>query len=123
MIPRIPDTRVIEEGVLTSSADGQPRDVSGRPTALRDVDLTPFFAPRTVAVIGASDTPHRPNTMMWRKLREKVEAGGAAVYPVHPSKTEIDGVTAYTSIRDVPGDEPLDLTVVLVGDALAVMPD
>jgi acyl-CoA synthetase (NDP forming) len=102
---------------------GRKRDVSGRPTALRHVDFDPFFEPKTVAVIGASDTPHRPNTMMWRKLREKVEAGGATVYPVHPTKTEIDGVPAYTSIAEVPGDEPLDLTVVLVGDALSVMPD
>jgi acyl-CoA synthetase (NDP forming) len=102
---------------------GRKRDVSGRPTELRQVDFHPFFAPTTVAVIGASDTPNRPNTMMWRKLREKVEAGGATVYPVHPTKTDIDGVAAYTSITDVPGDGPLDLTVVLVGDALAVIPD
>ena len=103
--------------------DGLPRDVSGRPTALRRLDLGPFFQPRTVAVIGASDTPHRPNTLMWRKLREKVEAGGASVYPVHPTKTTIDGVAAYPTVLDVPGEGPLDLTVVLVGDALAVMPD
>jgi acyl-CoA synthetase (NDP forming) len=100
-----------------------PRDVSDRPTRLRRVDFAPFFEPKTVAVIGASDTPHRPNTTMWRKLREKVEAGGASVYPVHPTKTEIDGVPVYPSITDVPGDEPLDLTVVLVGDVLTVMPD
>ena len=90
---------------------------------LRDLDLAPFFAPRTVAVIGASDTPHRPNTLMWQKLREKVEAGGATVYPVNPNKDEVDGVPAYKSILDVPGTEPLDLTVILVGDALGVVPD
>jgi acetate---CoA ligase (ADP-forming) len=105
------------------SADRLPRDVSGRPTALRRLDLAPFFAPRTVAVIGASDTPNRPNSLMWRKLREKVEAGGGVVHPVHPSKDEIDGVAAYRNVRDVPGDEPLDLTVILVGDAIAVMPE
>jgi len=47
----------------------QTTDVTGRPTALRDVDLDTFFRPRTVAVIGASDTPRRPATAMWRKLR------------------------------------------------------
>ena len=99
------------------------RDVTGRATRLRDLDLTPFFAPKTVAVIGASDTRHKPNTLMWQKLREKVEAGGATVYPVNPNKTEVDGLPAYTNIKDVPGEGPLDLTVVLVGDALAVMPD
>jgi acyl-CoA synthetase (NDP forming) len=100
-----------------------PRDVTGRPTALRDLDLSPFFAPKTVAVIGASDTPHRPNTLMWQKLRQKVEPGGATVYPVNPNKDEVDGVKAYPSILEVPGDDPLDLTVILVGDALAVVPD
>ncbi|MFL6238201.1 MAG: acetate--CoA ligase family protein [Actinomycetes bacterium] len=100
-----------------------PHDSTGRPTALRELDLTPFFAPKAVAVIGASDTPHRPNTMMWQKLRQKVEAGGATVYPVNPNKPEVDGIPAYKSILDVPGDEPLDLTVILVGDALGVMPD
>jgi acetate---CoA ligase (ADP-forming) len=107
---------------VTPSA-ASPTDVTGRPIALRDLDLAPFFAPRTVAVIGASDTPNRPNTMMWRKLREKVEAVGGVVHPVHPSKDEIDGVGAVTNVRDVPGEGPLDLTVILVGDALAVMPD
>ncbi|HVU75006.1 MAG TPA: acetate--CoA ligase family protein [Mycobacteriales bacterium] len=100
-----------------------PRDVTGRPTALRDLDLEPFFRPRTVAVIGASETEHRPNTLMWRKLRTKVEMHGATVYPVNPGKDAIDGVKAYASVGDIPGDEPLDLTVVLVGDALAVMPE
>jgi acyl-CoA synthetase (NDP forming) len=107
---------------VTTTVD-LPRDVTGRPTALRHLDLTPFFAPKTVAVIGASDTPHRPNTLMWQKLRQKVEAGGASVYPIHPNKGEVDGVPAYGSVRDVPGDEPLDLTVILVGDALGVLPE
>ena len=34
-----------------------PVDVSGRPLALRDVDLDMFLHPKTVAVIGASETP------------------------------------------------------------------
>ncbi len=33
-----------------------PLDVTGRPTALRDLDLDIFFHPKSVAVIGASDT-------------------------------------------------------------------
>src|SRR4051812_4421218 len=123
MMPEFPDTHVSLPGGPGVTTFDLPRDVTGRPTALRDLDLSPFFAPKTVAVIGASDTPNRPNTLMWKKLRTKVEAGGATVYPVNPNKTEIDGVSAYKTILDVPGDEPLDLTVVLVGDALSVIPD
>lgn len=100
-----------------------PLDVTGRPTALRDLDLTPFFSPRVVAVIGASDTAHRPTTMMWRKLRHKVEAGGGVVHPVNPRRASVDGVPCFASVADVPGQGPLDLTVILVGDALAVLPE
>ncbi|MHB8342305.1 MAG: acetate--CoA ligase family protein [Mycobacteriales bacterium] len=99
-----------------------PRDMTGRPLALRPVDFGPFFRPRTVAVIGASDTPHRPNTVMWRKLRAKVEADGAVVYPVHPTKPVVDGLATVADVRAIPGDGPLDLAVILVGDALAVLP-
>ena len=87
------------------------RDVTGRPTRLRDLDLDPFFHPKTVAVIGASETERRPNTLMWRKLRSKVEAEGATVYPVNPGKDEVDGVKAYASVGDIPfgyANEQLD---------------
>ncbi len=86
---------------------------------LRRIDLAPFFTPRTVAVVGASDTPHKPNTVMWQKLRAKVESVGATVYPVNPNRDEVDGLTCYRSVADVPGE--LDLAVVLVGDALPAM--
>ena len=45
-------------------------DVSGRALALRAVDLDRFLHPRTVAVIGASDTPGRPNAGMTKKVKD-----------------------------------------------------
>jgi acyl-CoA synthetase (NDP forming) len=93
-----------------------PLDVTGRPTALRDLDLDIFFHPKSVAVIGASDTSRRPNTAMWRKIRQWGENAGADVYPVNPNRDEIDGVQCYPSILDVPAD--LDLAVILVGQAV-----
>src|SRR3954452_11845918 len=123
MLPHSLTLTSVSWGPSVTTIVDLPRDVTGRPTALRDLDLDPFFAPKTAAVIGASDTPNRPNTAMWRKLREKVESGGATVYPVNPNRDSVDDVPAYKSILDVPGDDPLDLTVILVGDALGVMPD
>jgi len=93
-----------------------PTDVTGRPTALRELDLDTFFHPKSVAVIGASDTARRPNTAMWRKIRQWGENAGAAVHPVNPNRDEIDGVRCYGSVLDVPGD--LDLAVILVGQAV-----
>lgn len=97
-------------------------DVSGRRTSLRPVELDRFFVPRTVAVVGASDTPHRPTTVMWRKVRASVEAKGARVFPVNPGRDEVDGVACFASLADIPTDD-LDLTVLLVGDPLTLMPE
>lgn len=94
-----------------------PVDVTGRPVALRDVDLDTFFRPGTVAVIGASDTERRPNTAMWRKIRAWGEKAGAEVFPVNPNRDEVDGVRCHASALDIPAD--LDLAVILVGEAVA----
>jgi acyl-CoA synthetase (NDP forming) len=93
-----------------------PTDVTGRPTALRQLDLDTFFRPRTVAVIGASDSPGRPNSAMWRKIRQWAEQSGAACYPVNPNRDEVDGVRCYRSVLDIPDD--LDLAAILVGNAV-----
>ena len=94
-------------------------DVSGRPTKLREIDLDTYFRPRSIAVIGASDTERKPNTAMWRKLRAWGETHGAEVYPVNPNREKLDGLKCYASVFDVPGD--LDLAAILVGDAMTAV--
>lgn len=95
----------------------QPRtDVSGRPVEMRKLDLDRFFRPKSVAVIGASDTQRRPNTAMWRKIKNWAQQWGADVYPVNPNRETLDGVTCYPTILDIPGD--IDLAVILVGAAV-----
>ncbi len=91
-------------------------DVTGRPVALRDLDLDTFFRPRTVAVIGASDTPRRPNTAMTRKIRAWAEHAEATVHLVNPNRDAIDGIPCHPTIHDVPGE--IDLAAILVGDAV-----
>src|SRR3954469_25747762 len=93
-------------------------DVTGRPIAPREVDLATFFNPRSIAVIGASATPKRPATAMWNKIRLWGEARGATVTPVNPRYDSLDGVACVDSIADVAG--PVDLAVILVGDAVAM---
>src|SRR5688572_8570599 len=101
---------------------GSPKiDVSGRPVALRDIDLDPFFRPKSVAIVGASDTPKKPTSAMTRKLRTWCEAAGASMYPVNPNRDDVDGQKCYRSIHDVPGD--VDLAVILVGDAIGALQD
>ncbi|MHB8670577.1 MAG: acetate--CoA ligase family protein [Acidimicrobiales bacterium] len=91
-------------------------DATGRPVALRAVDLDGFFRPRTVAVIGASDTPARPNTAMYQKIRAWAQAAGATVYPVNPNRERIGEDACYPSLAEIPGD--VDLAVILVGEAV-----
>jgi acyl-CoA synthetase (NDP forming) len=107
---------------MLDAEDGH--DVSGRPLRPRPVDLGAFFRPATVAVIGASDTAGRPNTGITRQLRAWADRVGARMYPVNPGRTEVDGLTCYPDLAavPVPGGEPLDLAVILLGDPAAVVP-
>jgi acyl-CoA synthetase (NDP forming) len=93
-----------------------PADLTGRPVRLRELDLDRFFRPRTVAVVGASDTPGRPNTAMYQKISAWAAAAGAAVYPVNPNRDQVGGRSCYASLAQVPAE--LDLVVVLTGDPL-----
>jgi len=93
-------------------------DVSGRPLALRDVDLDRFLDPRTVAVIGASESSRKPNTAMTTKLKAWADAHGAAFYPVHPAYETVAGERCYRSITEIPGE--IDLAVILTGNAIDV---
>jgi acyl-CoA synthetase (NDP forming) len=90
--------------------------VTGRPLALRDVDLDTFLHPRSVAVIGASETPRKPNTAMTARLAAWARANDADFFPVHPVYETVLGARCYPSIHDVPGD--IDLAVILTGQAV-----
>src|SRR3954471_11827950 len=96
-------------------------DVTGRPFEPRAVDLDTFFAPKTVAVIGASDDRRRPNAAMTSMIRQWAEQAGADVYLVNPNRDEIGGLKSYPSIADVPAD--VDLAAILVGDAVRALED
>ena len=72
--------------------------------------LQPLLAPRSIAVIGASRTPH---TMGHQILANLIQNGfTGAVYPVNPSAHSIRSVRAYKTIREVP--DPVDLAVIVV---------
>jgi acyl-CoA synthetase (NDP forming) len=89
------------------------------PSELRPLELDRFFHPRSVAVIGASDTPGRPITAMTTKVRQWAQAAGSTIYMVNPNRTEVDGIRCLKSVVEVP--EEVDLAVILVGDAMAAL--
>ena len=94
-----------------------PVDVTGRPTELREVDLDRFFFPKTVAVIGASDSEGSASAMNYRMLRTWLDPRGVEVFPVNPNRDTVGGEPAYRSLADVPGD--VDVAIILVGAAAA----
>lgn len=80
------------------------------PTLDAAPDLSSFFKPRSIAIIGASANPA---TIGGRPLRILIQHGYAgALFPVNPRYRELEGRAAYPSIGAVP--EPVDLAVVIV---------
>jgi acyl-CoA synthetase (NDP forming) len=72
--------------------------------------FAPLFEPRSVAVIGASSTaPNQANNFL-RNLRDYGFAG--AIYPIHTTATEIDGLLAYPTLAATPG--PIDYAFVAI---------
>lgn len=73
-------------------------------------ELTPMFAPRSVAVIGASGDPAKWGGSLLRNLIEGGFPG--AIYPVNGRGGEVRGLPAYAAIADLP--EAPDLALVAV---------
>ncbi len=70
--------------------------------------LDAIFKPRSIAVIGASDTFGK-----WghRMLDRPMNTGfPGPIYPINPTKKQILGLTAYPDVAAVPGD--IDLAVI-----------
>ncbi|MGW1165620.1 acetate--CoA ligase family protein [Streptomyces sp. NPDC002550] len=95
-------------------------DVSGRPLYAEVPDLTRFFRPESVAVIGASDAEGRPNTGITRQLLAWAERVGARVYPVHPTRPSVFGIPCAASVAELPPGQ-VDLAVLLVADPLPMI--
>jgi acetyl coenzyme A synthetase (ADP forming)-like protein len=70
--------------------------------------LRPFFAPKTVAVIGASRRRGSIGGELYRNVLEADFVGAA--YPVNRTGDPVAGVRAYTSIGEIP--EPVELAVI-----------
>ncbi|HJQ62343.1 MAG TPA: CoA-binding protein, partial [Burkholderiales bacterium] len=73
----------------------------------------PLFAPRTVAVVGASTKGTALPNVFIRRIREFGYDG--AIYPIHPSAAEIDGLPAYKSLGETP--QPVDYAYIAIAAA------
>ena len=73
----------------------------------------PLFMPKTVAVVGASTKGAALPNIFIRRIREFGFEG--AIYPIHPSAAEIDGLPAYRTLADTP--QPVDYAYIAVSAA------
>jgi len=72
--------------------------------------LEALFAPRAVAVVGASN---RALTIGYRIIENLLDFGYTGpIYPVNPKGGEIRGLKAYASILEVP--EPVDVAHIVI---------
>lgn len=71
--------------------------------------LDAIFAPKSVAVIGATETPGSVGrTIVWNLISSSF---GGTIYPVNPKRASILGIKAYPNLSAVP--EVVDLIVVV----------
>ena len=79
--------------------------------------LDPIFKPRSIAVIGASNTPGKWGYDTMICILERSLFRGE-VYPVNPREAVVHGIKAYKTVTDIPG--PVDLAVIVISSNFAV---
>ncbi|HHW43943.1 MAG TPA: hypothetical protein GXX25_09095 [Desulfotomaculum sp.] len=78
--------------------------------------LHSIFYPRSVAVIGVTESPDRVGYCLLESL---IHAGfQGRIYPVHPRLKTLQGLPVYRSLEEVPG--PVDLAVIGVNQVATV---
>jgi acetyltransferase len=104
-----PDERGASGVTTTSTGQAVPTpDRASDILGVAEHPLEAIFAPRSVAVIGASERPGSVGrTLLWNLISSPF---GGTVHPVNPERASVLGVRAYPSLGDVPGR--VDLAVI-----------
>jgi len=80
------------------------------PEAKTSPDLSGFFAPRSVALVGATEDRGRFGGKVLHRLLHFGFDG--PIYPVNPSQDKVQGLQAFPSLRDLP--EPVEHVGIVV---------
>jgi acetyltransferase len=70
--------------------------------------LAAFFAPQSIAVIGASETPGSVGKTLLRNLIQN--PFGGTVFPVNPKRKSVMGIKAYPNLAAIP--DAVDLAII-----------
>ena len=104
------DARIILEKAATREIAAAPR-----------TDLAAVFGPRSVAVIGASNTPNKAGFNILKNLLRLGYEG--EIYPVNPKAEEILGLKAYPAVDQIPHQVETAIIATPSGAAVDVMRD
>ncbi|HEY0712064.1 MAG TPA: CoA-binding protein, partial [Polyangia bacterium] len=79
------------------------------PLATPRASLAPFFSPRNVAVIGATEKPGSVGrTILWNLMSNPF---GGAVFPINPHRASVLGIKSHASLDAI--NDPIDLAVIV----------
>jgi acyl-CoA synthetase (NDP forming) len=84
--------------------------MSGANTGEHKHPLDTFFAPSSIAIIGASRDPVKIPGLLLAFLRKNQFAG--EIFPVNPNYPDIDGLKCYATIAAIA--RPIDLAIVII---------
>ncbi len=73
-------------------------------------ELDAIMKPKAIAVVGASTKEHTIGSDIMKRLQEYKFTG--KIYPVNPKGGVIEGLQAYTSVKEIPGE--VDLAIIVV---------
>ncbi len=76
------------------------------------IDLDPFFNPKSIALVGASDQLSSWGFIVGHNIIQNNYKG--QFFPINLRKTEILGHKAYPTILDIPEEIDLDLVIIIV---------
>ncbi|OPX84187.1 MAG: succinyl-CoA synthetase subunit beta [Pelotomaculum sp. PtaB.Bin104] len=79
-------------------------------------DLTSFFNPKSIAVIGASKSPEKIGNVVVKNILSSGYNG--EVFPINPKEREINGLPCYPTIDSVP--KPVELAVISVPSSMVL---
>ena len=89
--------------------DPSPTTVTDRSPSASGRSLRAFFAPRSVALIGATDKAGSVGRTILTNLIGS--PFGGTVYPVNPTRPSVLGIAAHPSVSDIP--EQVELAVIV----------
>ncbi len=79
--------------------------------------LAEILAPRSIAIVGASDNPDKAGGRPVHFLKRFGFAG--AIYPINPQRAEVQGLPSFASLAALP--EVPDVTVIVVAGVLIAL--